>query len=67
MEDWSKKLDQFLELSEREILKSPGQISAKIAKERAESEFEKYRIVQDRLYENDFDKVIKTISEKKKN
>jgi len=67
MEDWSKKLDQFLELSEREILNSPGQIIAKIAKERAESEFEKYRIVQDRLYENDFDKVIKTISEKKKN
>ena len=57
MEDWAKRLDAFLQFDEREILKNAGQITQKIAKEFAESEFEKYRIVQDRLFESDFDKL----------
>lgn len=62
MEDWSSRLDAFLEFTERDILKDAGTISAKAAKEHAESEFEKYRIVQDWLFESDFDKVVKKIS-----
>ena len=65
MEDWSKRLDAFLEFDEREILKNAGQITQKIAKEFAESEFEKYRIVQDRLFESDFDKLSKKLIGKK--
>jgi len=61
MEDWSSRLDAFLEFTERDILKDAGTISAKAAKEYAESEFEKYRIVQDRLFESDFDKAVKEI------
>jgi hypothetical protein len=61
MEDWSRRLDAFLEFSEREILRNSGKISAEIAKAHAESEFEKYRIVQDRLFESDFDKIVKQI------
>ena len=56
MEDWAKRLDEFLTFNEREILKDAGKISADIAKDHAESEFEKYRIIQDRLFESDFDK-----------
>ena len=59
MEDWSKRLDLFLEYDDREILKDSGKITSEIAKDKAESEFEKYRIVQDRLFESDFDKLIK--------
>lgn len=58
MQDWSKRLDLFLEYDDRAILKDAGKITAQIAKEKAESEFEKYRIVQDRLFESDFDKLI---------
>ncbi len=58
MEDWAKRLDLFLEFDERDILQDSGKITAKIAREYAESEFEKYRIVQDRLFESDFDKLI---------
>ncbi|HHF7343708.1 TPA: virulence RhuM family protein [Legionella feeleii] len=67
MEDWSKRLDNFLEFDERDVLQNAGKISAKIAKGHAESEFEKYRIIQDRLFESDFDKEIKAITEEKKN
>jgi len=63
MEDWAKRLDMFLELSQRDILEKAGKISAEIAKEHAESEFEKFRIVQDRLYESDFDRVVKQLEE----
>lgn len=56
MEDWAKRLDEFLTFNERETLKDAGKISAEIAKDHAESEFEKYRIIQDRLFESDFDK-----------
>ena len=65
MEDWAKRLDLFLEFDEREILKNPGEVTAEIAKQHAESEFEKYRIIQDRLYESDFDKLTKRLIEKK--
>ncbi len=61
MEDWAKRLDLFLEFDEREILQDKGKVTAEIAKAHAESEFEKYRIVQDRLFESDFDKVLKQI------
>jgi hypothetical protein len=63
MEDWATRLDKFLEFDEREILQNAGKISAKIAKDHAESEFERYRIIQDRLFESDFDKEMKTIME----
>lgn len=59
MEDWAKRLDAFLEFDERDILKNAGEITQKIAKEFAESEFEEYRITQDKLFESDFDKLMK--------
>jgi len=61
MEDWAKRLDLFLEFDERNILQDKGKVAAEIAKTHAESEFEKYRIVQDRLFESDFDKMLKQI------
>ena len=61
MEDWSKRLDLFLEFDERDILQNGGTISAEVAKDKAETEFEKYRIVQDRLFESDFDRMLKHI------
>ncbi len=64
MEDWANRLDLFLEFDDREILHDSGKVTAKIAKEFALSEFEKYRIVQDRLFESDFDKMIKQLEEK---
>ena len=67
MEDWAKRLDMFLELSERDILQNAGKVSAEIARKHAESEFEKYRIVQDRLFESDFDRVVKEIGRKDRN
>jgi len=65
MEDWDKRLDQFLVFSERDILTNSGKISAEIAKDHAESEFEKYRIVQDQLFESDFDREIKKLVQQK--
>lgn len=62
MEDWSKRLDAFLEFDDREVLQNSGKISAKLAQTHAESEFEKYRIVQDRLFESDFDKAVKKLA-----
>ena len=56
MEDWAKRLDIFLSADDRAILTDAGSITAEIAKAHAETEFEKYRIVQDRLYESDFDR-----------
>ena len=61
MEDWAKRLDTFLEFTDREILRDGGKVSTELAKAHAESEFEKYRIVQDRLFESDFDRVLKQI------
>ena len=61
MEDWAKRLDAFLEFDDREILQDNGKITKKIADEKAFSEFEKYRIVQDRLFMSDFDKLLLNI------
>ena len=66
MEDWSEKLDAFLKFNEREILDNAGKVSAEIAKSFAESEWEKYRIVQDRLFESDFDHEVKKFLKSKK-
>lgn len=63
MEDWAKRLDVFLEADDREVLRDSGKVTAALAKKHAESEFEKYRIVQDKLFESDFDKVVKKISQ----
>jgi len=66
MEDWSKRLDRFLEADDRSILQDSGKISAQFAKEFAESEFEKYRIIQDHLFESDFDREVKKIEGKRR-
>ena len=58
MEDWAKRLDGFLEFNDSELLIGPGKISAEQAKLHAETEFEKYRIIQDQLYESDFDRFL---------
>lgn len=63
MEDWEKRLSGFLQLWDREILMDAGKVSAELAKAHAESEFEKYRIVQDRLFESDFDRLIAELPE----
>ncbi|MCL2646096.1 MAG: virulence RhuM family protein [Phycisphaerales bacterium] len=59
MADWAAKLNAFLQFNERDILDHPGKVTQAVAKAFAESEFEKYRIVQDRLFESDFDRHIK--------
>lgn len=58
MEDWEKRLNGFLTLWDHEILKDNGKISAEMAKLHAETEFEKYRIVQDKAYVSDFDQLV---------
>jgi hypothetical protein len=63
MADWETRLDGFLTLWDREVLRDSGQITAELAKLHAETEFEKYRIVQDRLYKSDFDQFIEGYSE----
>ena len=57
---WEKRLAGFLTLWDREVLQDAGKVSAEIAKAHAESEFEKYRIVQDRLFVSDFDRLLKS-------
>jgi hypothetical protein len=64
MKDWIEKLNAFLAFNEKEILNNLGKVSAEIAKAFAESEYEKFRVIQDQLYESDFDKVIKRIEGK---
>ena len=58
MEDWAKRLDGFLEFNGNELLTGPGKISAEQAKLHAETEYEKYRVIQDHLYESDFDRFL---------
>ena len=58
MEDWAKQLDRFLELTERGILTSAGSVTAEAAKAHALSEFQRYRLVQERDYESDFDRLV---------
>ncbi len=64
MKDWVEKLDAFLKFNEQEILKHTGKVTAEIAKVFAEKEFDKYRVIQDKTYESDFDSVIKKIKGK---
>ena len=59
MNDWANRLDAFLQFNEQEILQDAGKVTAEIAKDFAENEFEKYRVIQDRLFESDFDKQFK--------
>ena len=66
MEDWSKRLDLFLMADDREVLQDAGKITAEIAKSKAETEFEKYRIIQDRLFMSDFDKYLLELEENTK-
>lgn len=61
MDDWEKRLSGLLTLWDREILQDAGKVTAELAKSHAECEFEKYRIVQDKLFESDFDKRLKHI------
>lgn len=63
MEDWATRLNAFLQFNEREILDNPGKVSAEVAKTFAESEYEKYRVTQDRLYRSDFDKLVGDLGE----
>ena len=61
MQDWENRLSGFLQLWDHEILQDAGRVTAELAKSYAESEFEKYRIVQDRLFESDFDRMLKEL------
>ncbi len=56
MEDWAKRIDKFLDLTDRPVLTDAGKITAEFAKSFAESEFEKYRVIQDKLFQSDFDR-----------
>ncbi len=61
MEDWENRLNRFIEATDREVLQDAGKVTSEIAKVHAETEFEKYRVIQDRLFESDFDKMIKNL------
>ena len=64
MADWASKLDAFLQFNDAEVLQDRGKVTAAIARAFAESEFEKYRVIQDRLYESDFDRMLKMLTKK---
>lgn len=66
MEDWEKRLNSFIEMFDYGILQESGKVSAEIAKLHAETEFEKYRVVQDRLFMSDFDKYMLELEENAK-
>lgn len=66
MQDWETRLNRFIEATDRQVLQDAGKVTAEIAKAHAESEFEKYRIVQDRLFESDFDRVLRQIGDERK-
>jgi hypothetical protein len=66
MKDWAAKLNAFLQFNERDILDHPGKVSQEVARAFAESEFKKYRVVQDRLFESDFDRHIEKAIESAK-
>lgn len=63
MEDWAKRLDRFIEFTDRDVLADSGKVSAKAAQTHAASEFQKYRVVQDRLFESDFDRALKALEQ----
>ena len=64
MADWASKLDAFLQFNDVEILQNKGKVTAAIAKAFAESEFEQYRVIQDRLYQSDFDRLVASTEQK---
>ena len=66
MADWEERLSGFLKLWDRDILQDAGKVSTELAKAHAESEFEKYRIVQDRMFESDFDRMVKLLAQSRK-
>ena len=66
MEDWARHLDRILTATEHEILTNAGKISMEVAKEHAETEWEKYRIIQDRIYRSDFDLFLEDVKKLKK-
>jgi hypothetical protein len=66
MQDWENRLGGFLKLWDREVLQDAGKVSAELAKSHAESEFEKYRLIQDRQYVSDFDRILKTLPQSKR-
>ena len=61
MADWEVRLNRFIEATDRSVLQDTNKVSAEIARVHAESEFEKYRIVQDRLFQSDFDRMMKQL------
>lgn len=66
MQDWETRLNRFIEATDRAVLQDAGKVTVEIAKAHAEREFEKYRIVQDRLFESDFDRLLKQIEPENK-
>lgn len=64
MKDWVKRLDAFLKFNERDVLTNAGKVSHEVARKLAETEFEKYHIIQDRQIESDFDVELKKLTEK---
>ncbi|MCF6179590.1 MAG: virulence RhuM family protein [Geopsychrobacter sp.] len=66
MQDWIQKLDAFLQFNEQELLDNSGKVSAELAKSFAEGEFEKYQVIQDRLFESDFDRMLQLNDKDKK-
>jgi hypothetical protein len=63
MQDWETRLNRFIEATDGEVLQDAGKVTSEIAKAHDESEFEKYRIVQDRLFESDFDRLVRQIGQ----
>ncbi len=63
MEDWAKRLDMFIEFNDRKVLDNPGTVSALVARGHATGEFEKYRVIQDRLFESDFDRDMRALAD----
>ena len=61
MKDWAEKLDTFLEFNEYDLLNDSGKIQSKVAKKFAEGEYSKFRVIQDRNYESDFDKMVNKV------
>lgn len=66
MEDWATRLDRFIKMTDRQILNNSGKVTHELAKASAETEFEKYRIKQDRLFESDFDRKVKKLTKMNK-
>lgn len=66
MKDWVERLDAFLQFNKYEILKNSGKVSAKVAKSLAEAEYEKFRVIQDAIFESDFDREVKKLIDKPK-